>query len=132
MTYQKETHREIIFTHQLQMTNTLGSMFQSVKNDIRPFCHLYKNNKIKTTKYTWRNFVIKNLYEQMHRLANVYFLFIAILNFVPLVNAVNKWLGMMPLLVVLFGTGIKDAYEDCKRHRYDVKVNTKKCRVYSW
>lgn len=91
----------------------------------------YATNYIKTTKYTWWNFIPKNIYEQMHRVANIYFLFIVILNFVPLVNAVNKWLALTPLMFVLSVTGIKDIYEDYRRYKTDKVVNRQPCRVYS-
>ena len=46
----------------------------------------HKNNLIKTTKYTMWNFLPKNLFEQFHRFANLYFLFIIVLNFIPQVR----------------------------------------------
>jgi hypothetical protein len=39
----------------------------------------YKKNNISTTKYNLITFLPKNLFEQFTRLANLYFLFIAIL-----------------------------------------------------
>ena len=33
-----------------------------------------KDNTISTTKYTRYNFICKNLFEQFHRMSNVYFL----------------------------------------------------------
>jgi hypothetical protein len=33
----------------------------------------FTNNKISTSKYTWWNFVPKNLWEQFQRWANIYF-----------------------------------------------------------
>ena len=46
----------------------------------------YKDNRIKTTKYSMFTFLPVNLFEQFHRLANVYFLFIVILNWLPIVR----------------------------------------------
>ena len=48
---------------------------------------LYKSNKIRTTKYSLLSFLPKNLFEQLHRFANVYFILLAALNFVPVVEA---------------------------------------------
>lgn len=88
------------------------------------------SNAIRTTKYTILNFLPKNLFEQFHRLANIYFLFIAVLNFVPAVEAVGKEVAFVPLLVILTVTILKDIFEDYRRHRSDKTVNTKRCRVY--
>ena len=50
----------------------------------------YLNNRIRTTKYTILSFLPRNLFEQFHRFANLYFLFIVLLNWVPAVNAFGE------------------------------------------
>ncbi|XP_066939381.1 phospholipid-transporting ATPase VD [Macrobrachium rosenbergii] len=91
----------------------------------------YPDNRICTTKYTLLSFIPKNLFEQFHRFANLYFLFIVLLNFVPAVNAFGKEVAMLPLIFVLGITAIKDAFEDRRRYRSDNRVNNATCRVYS-
>ena len=48
------------------------------------------SRRIKTTKYTIWSFLPKNLFEQFHRFANLYFLFIVLLNWAPEINAFGK------------------------------------------
>ncbi|KAK4298644.1 hypothetical protein Pmani_029035 [Petrolisthes manimaculis] len=91
----------------------------------------YPDNSICTTKYTLLSFLPKNLFEQFHRFANLYFLFIVLLNFVPAVNAFGKEVAMLPLIFVLGITAIKDAFEDRRRYLSDRRVNYATCRVYS-
>uniref|UniRef100_A0A8C5GBZ3 Phospholipid-transporting ATPase n=1 Tax=Gouania willdenowi TaxID=441366 RepID=A0A8C5GBZ3_GOUWI len=91
----------------------------------------YANNKIKTTKYTLLSFLPKNLFEQFHRFANVYFVFIALLNFVPVVNAFQPELALAPVVFILSVTAIKDLWEDYRRHRSDTEINHMDCLVYS-
>uniref|UniRef100_A0A8C6TG49 Phospholipid-transporting ATPase n=1 Tax=Neogobius melanostomus TaxID=47308 RepID=A0A8C6TG49_9GOBI len=91
----------------------------------------YANNKIKTTKYTLLSFLPKNLFEQFHRFANVYFVFIALLNFVPVVNAFQPELALAPVVFILSVTAIKDLWEDYRRHRSDKEINHMDCLVYS-
>ncbi|KAA8589730.1 hypothetical protein FQN60_013095 [Etheostoma spectabile] len=91
----------------------------------------YANNKIKTTKYTVLSFLPKNLFEQFHRFANVYFVFIALLNFVPVVNAFQPELALAPVVFILSVTAIKDLWEDYRRHRSDREINHMDCLVYS-
>uniref|UniRef100_A0A665VT55 Phospholipid-transporting ATPase n=1 Tax=Echeneis naucrates TaxID=173247 RepID=A0A665VT55_ECHNA len=91
----------------------------------------YANNKIKTTKYTVLSFLPKNLFEQFHRFANVYFVFIALLNFVPVVNAFQPELALAPVVFILSVTAIKDLWEDYRRHRSDKEINHMDCLVYS-
>lgn len=90
------------------------------------------SNAVHTTKYTVINFLPKNLWEQFHRFANIFFLFIALLNFVPDVEAFGKEIGYIPLLFVLSMTALKDIFEDYRRYRSDREVNAKLCRVYDW
>ncbi|TDH08084.1 hypothetical protein EPR50_G00093870 [Perca flavescens] len=91
----------------------------------------YANNKIKTTKYTVLSFLPKNLFEQFHRFANVYFVFIALLNFVPVVNAFQPELALAPVVFILSVTAIKDLWEDYRRHRSDQEINHMDCLVYN-
>ncbi|XP_049574789.1 phospholipid-transporting ATPase VA isoform X2 [Syngnathus scovelli] len=91
----------------------------------------YADNKIKTTKYTVLSFLPKNLFEQFHRFANVYFVFIALLNFVPVVNAFQPELALAPVVFILSVTAIKDLWEDYRRHRSDTEINHMDCLVYS-
>uniref|UniRef100_A0A669DNH3 Phospholipid-transporting ATPase n=1 Tax=Oreochromis niloticus TaxID=8128 RepID=A0A669DNH3_ORENI len=100
------------------------------KGEENPNRH-YANNKIKTTKYTVLSFLPKNLFEQFHRFANVYFVFIALLNFVPVVNAFQPELALAPVVFILSVTAIKDLWEDYRRHRSDKEINHMDCLVYS-
>ena len=88
------------------------------------------SNVVETTKYTIWNFLPKNLFEQFHRFANIYFLAIAILNWVPAIKAFAKEITMIPLLFVLSVTLLKDLFEDQRRRRSDKEVNNRQCHVY--
>ncbi|XP_072868083.1 phospholipid-transporting ATPase VA isoform X2 [Chlorocebus sabaeus] len=89
------------------------------------------DNRLKTTKYTLLSFLPKNLFEQFHRPANVYFVFIALLNFVPAVNAFQPGLALAPVLFILAITAFRDLWEDYCRHRSDHKINHLGCLVFS-
>lgn len=92
---------------------------------------LYKNNKIQTTKYSLLSFLPKNLFEQLHRFANVYFIFLAALNFVPVVAAFQPELALAPIILVLSVTAVKDIWEDYRRFKSDHLINRLLCHVYS-
>ena len=94
--------------------------------------HSPHSNAIQTTKYTLLNFIPKNLWEQFHRLANVYFLFVCIINFIPAVEALDKEVALVPLLFVLVVPAIKDGYEDYRRYKCDRQVNKKLVKVFDW
>ncbi|KAK9731549.1 Phospholipid-translocating ATPase N-terminal [Popillia japonica] len=88
------------------------------------------NNKIRTRKYTLLTFLPKNLFEQFHRIANLYFIFIVLLNWVPEINAFGREVAMIPVLFVLGVTAIKDVFEDRRRYTTDKRINNLTCRIY--
>ena len=88
------------------------------------------SNRISTTKYTILTFIPKNLFEQFHRLANLYFLLIIILNFIPAIEVFGKEISWIPLATILLVTAIKDAIEDIRRYRSDRELNNLPCLVY--
>lgn len=90
----------------------------------------YCGNKIKTTKYTFLSFIPMNLFEQRHRFANIYFIFLAALNFVPIVNFYQPKIGVVPVLLVMSITAVKDLYEDQRRRTSDWQANNLPCELY--
>ena len=90
----------------------------------------FVGNKIRTTKYTLLSFIPKNLLEQFHRVANLYFIFIVLLNWFPAINAFGKEVAMIPVLFVLGVTAVKDLFEDRRRRSSDKRINNTTCRVY--
>lgn len=89
------------------------------------------SNAIHTNKYTILTFVPKNLFEQFHRFANLYFLLVIVLSFIPAVEAYAKEIVWIPLAFVLAVIAVKDALEDYWRYRSDKEVNRRLCTVYS-
>ncbi|WVQ68754.1 uncharacterized protein L199_006963 [Kwoniella botswanensis] len=83
----------------------------------------YPTNQNVTSKYTIITFLPRNLFEQFRRVANIFFAAINILQFFPKFSTISPGLVILPLIVVLAITAIKDGYEDIKRHQADHKVN---------
>ncbi|KAA8517635.1 hypothetical protein F0562_015109 [Nyssa sinensis] len=89
----------------------------------------FTGNEIRTSKYTFINFLPKNLFIQFHRVAYLYFLAIAALNQLPPLAVFGRTVSLFPLLFVLCVTAIKDGYEDWRRHRSDLKENNREALV---
>ncbi|KAA8517553.1 hypothetical protein F0562_017817 [Nyssa sinensis] len=89
----------------------------------------FMGNEIRTSKYTFINFLPKNLFIQFHRVAYLYFLAIAALNQLPPLAVFGRTVSLFPLLFVLCVTAIKDGYEDWRRHRSDRKENNRESLV---
>lgn len=94
----------------------------------------YVANKIRTSKYTFLTFLPKNLLEQFRRVANMYFLFLVILQLFPAVGGnVQPFMAASPLLSIITMTAIKDAFEDWKRHSQDKSLNrSKTAKLSNW
>jgi len=80
-------------------------------------------NRQRTSHYTWWTFLPLNLFEQMCRWANVYFLLIVILNQLPQLEVFSRTTSIFPLAFVLFANFVKDGAEDLARHRADRRAN---------
>ena len=89
-----------------------------------------KNNTIDTTKYNIFTFLPKGLFYQFMRLANVYFLFTAILQCIPVISPLGSATALFPIIFVLAVSLIREAYEDCKRANLDRVQNSVRCKVY--
>ncbi|KAG8439091.1 hypothetical protein GDO86_005340 [Hymenochirus boettgeri] len=99
--------------------------------DCKKSSRFYKGNKIRTTKYTLLSFLPKNLLEQFYRSANIYFVFLAVLNWIPLIEVFHKEITMVPLVIVLVVIALKDGIEDYKRYCFDRQINFTKTNIYS-
>ncbi|KAJ3734877.1 phospholipid-translocating ATPase [Lentinula guzmanii] len=100
------------------------------KGKIKPE-YVYTTNQVITSKYTILTFLPRNLLEQFRRVANVFFLAIAVLQFFGVFNTISPGLVILPLLIVVGITAIKDGYEDVKRHQSDRRVNHTAIKVLS-
>uniref|UniRef100_A0A3Q4BBS0 Phospholipid-transporting ATPase n=1 Tax=Mola mola TaxID=94237 RepID=A0A3Q4BBS0_MOLML len=121
-----------------------SEMGWKVKANDRPYHHLpefqkkdflcikksrYSGNAIKTYKYNVLTFIPLNLYEQFKRAANLYFLALLILQIIPEISTLPWYTTLIPLVVVLGITAIKDLVDDLARHRMDKEINNRKCEV---
>lgn len=89
----------------------------------------FAGNAISTGKYSILTFIPRNLFEQFHRVAYIYFLVIAILNQLPQLAVFGRGASILPLAFVLGVSGIKDAFEDWRRHKSDKIENNRLAKV---
>jgi phospholipid-transporting ATPase len=89
----------------------------------------YPNNYIKSTKYTWWNFVPYNLFEQFRRVSNLYFLLTMIVTLIPNISPINPYTTIVPLVLILLLTMLKDGYEDFQRYLSDRKANNEPIHI---
>ncbi|GLD58859.1 phospholipid-transporting ATPase ID-like protein [Lates japonicus] len=89
----------------------------------------YADNRIKTSKYNVFTFLPINLFEQFQRVANAYFSVLFILQVIPEISSLSWFTTIVPLVLVLAITAIKDATDDYFRHKSDQQVNNRQSQV---
>ncbi|XP_036450045.1 phospholipid-transporting ATPase ID [Colossoma macropomum] len=89
----------------------------------------YANNCIMTSKYNIITFLPVNLFEQFQEVANTYFLFLLILQLIPQISSLSWFTTIVPLVLVLSITAVKDATDDYFRHKSDNQVNNRQSQV---
>lgn len=90
----------------------------------------FKNNYIRTTKYTALTFIPLALYNQFKRFANIYFLIVAILQSIPEISPLSPISSWAPLIFVISLSIIREAFEDLARYKSDVETNATKTERY--
>ena len=75
-----------------------------------------KDNTITTTKYNIFTFIPKGLLYQFSRASNVYFLFTAIIQSIPIISPLTSLTAIVPLIFVLGVSMIREAIEDLVRN----------------
>lgn len=117
----------------LGATNTRKEYRQITLNRGKPEVgNMFPDNFISTGKYTVLTLVPKNLFEQFHRIANIWFLIVSILQILPLnLSPTSSWATIAPLSLVLTVSLLKDAYLDYRRHKSDREINNRKVLMWA-
>ena len=89
-----------------------------------------KNNKISTTKYNILTFLPKGLLLQFTRLANIFFLFTAVIQSIPVISPLTSLTAIIPLIFVLGVSLIREFIEDWSRKNYDDMNNKEEVIVF--
>ena len=85
---------------------------------------VYRNNKVTNSKYTFLNFLPKNLFEQFSKFMNAYFVLIAVLQLWAAITPVNPITTWLPLAAIFGLSAIKEGVDDYHRHKADRRFNS--------
>jgi phospholipid-transporting ATPase len=103
--------------------STLGPRIIMLNNSPANAAHKYVDNQVSTAKYNIVTFIPKFLFEQFSKYANLFFLFTACLQQIPNVTPTNRYTTIVPLMIVLLVSAVKELIEDFKRRSSDKSLN---------
>lgn len=109
--------------------STLGPRIIHLNNPPANAENKYVDNHVSTAKYNAATFLPKFLYEQFSKYANLFFLFTAILQQIPNISPTNRYTTIVPLVIVLLVSAVKEQVEDWRRKTQDKSLNNSKARV---
>ncbi|KAK9770446.1 putative Phospholipid-transporting ATPase [Seiridium cardinale] len=89
----------------------------------------YMSNFIRSTRYTLWTFFPKQLYFQFSKLANFYFLIIAILQAIPGLSTVGTYTTLATLIPFVAISMAKEGWDDNRRYQLDKKENRSEVSV---
>lgn len=89
----------------------------------------FVNNHVSTSKYNLITFLPKFIFEQFSKYANLFFLFTAALQQIPDISPTNRYTTIVPLVIVLIVSAIKELVEDYRRRASDATLNNSKASV---
>ena len=83
----------------------------------------FVSNRLNNQKYNFLTFMPKVLYNEFKFFFNMFFLIIALSQFVPFLKVGFLFTYVAPLAFVLFVTMIKEFFDDFSRYRRDKELN---------
>lgn len=89
----------------------------------------YISNSIRSSRYTIYDFLPKQLFFQLTRLSNFYFLCIAIPQAIPGISTTGNYTTILPLLFFIMFEVCKEGYDDYRKHCLDKVENNRKATV---
>ncbi|KAI9011969.1 hypothetical protein CLU79DRAFT_709666 [Phycomyces nitens] len=89
----------------------------------------FVDNKVSTAKYNLLTFLPKFLAVEFSKSANMFFLFISGIQQIPDISPTSRYTTLVPLVIVLLITAIKELIEDYGVHRSDDQLNARSCKL---
>ena len=90
---------------------------------------VYKDNTIRSSRYTLWNFLPRQLFAQFSKLANFYFLCVSILQMIPGLSTTGTYTTIVPLLFFVGISMVKEGYDDIRRYRLDKVENNRSVSI---
>ncbi|KAI5955292.1 DNF3 [Candida jiufengensis] len=85
----------------------------------------YISNLVTSSKYTIYSFLPKQLRAQFSKIANCYFMIVAIMQMIPGWSTTGQYTTIIPLCIFMSISIAREGFDDWKRHGHDKEENSK-------
>ncbi|KAJ5661824.1 uncharacterized protein N7477_009440 [Penicillium maclennaniae] len=85
----------------------------------------YVGNWIRSSRYSFWSFFPRQLFAQFTKMANFYFLIVAILQMIPGLSTTGTYTTIVPLLIFVGISMGKEGFDDWRRYRLDKEENNR-------
>lgn len=85
----------------------------------------YIGNSIRSSRYSFWSFFPRQLFAQFTKLANFYFLLVAVLQMIPGLSTTGTYTTIVPLLIFVGISMGKEGFDDWRRYRLDKEENNR-------
>lgn len=93
------------------------------ERDGEPYC----SNVITSSKYSVFSFFPKQLKAQFSKIANCYFMVVAIMQMIPSWSTTGQYTTIIPLMIFISISIAREGFDDWKRHKQDKAENNRSC-----
>lgn len=90
---------------------------------------IYGGNSITSARYTIWSFLPRQLYAQFSKVANCYFMVVAIMQMIPSWSTTGTYTTIIPLLIFISISIMREGYDDWRRHLLDKEENNRDAKV---
>ncbi|CAD8064402.1 unnamed protein product [Paramecium sonneborni] len=106
-------------------------LYFGLQEQIQNKQYRYPTNFIKTSRYNFITFLPYSLTLQFQRMANIYFLIIAVMSFFKSISPFSPVSSIAPLIFVVSLSMLRDGYEDYQKHLSDNELNSSPATIWT-
>ena len=128
---EKDNINNNIYNEKEKITKTQRKLYVDLEhgtivNQPEKFC----DNSIRTSQYTLYSFLPLAIINQYKTPFNWFFLIQAIIDCIPAISSVNRTTTIMPIVIVLMISLIREAVEDYRKYSNDKLANETMVSIY--
>ncbi|KCV72235.1 hypothetical protein H696_01636 [Fonticula alba] len=111
-------------------SEAIGGSAGGTPGGVSPVARSLLSNTVRTARYTWYDFLPRQLLAQFSKMANFYFLLIGLLQQIPGISPTGRLTTILPLFLFVGFAILRELYDDFRRHQADKEENNRLVDVF--